>query len=368
MLKAFGVLTLIVLSLAGCAAEEPSSVPEVTQSTRPLEIYWIDVDGGAATLIVTPSGESVLVDAGEEKESHASRIYDVASRVAGLTQIDHFVATHWHGDHYAGATRVHKRIPIRNFYDRGFPTERDYDSKADLNRERARIARYQQAAQGRSQTLVPGDIISLRQSPGLPSLKLQCLAAAGKFLPTAGDGLPNPACGARTVKPADETDNAQSVVLLLNYGKFSFLDTGDLTWEMEAKLVCPVNLVGRVDLFQISHHGLDSSNNPVMLESIRPRVVVINNAPRKGAGPETMKTLMRVDGIKTIFQVHRNLRNGPELNTQPRFVANPEGTAGDFIKASIQADGTYSVQSGRQGTIESYAGQSSKAPTVKSQG
>ena len=149
--------------------------------------------------------------------------------------------------------------------------------------------------------------------------------------------------------------------MLLSYGDFSFLDTGDLTWELEADLVCPVNRVGTVDLFQISHHGLDSSNNPVMIESIRPRVVVVNNAPKKGAEPETMKTLMRVAGIETIWQVHRNLRTGPELNTDPRFIANPEGEAGQFIKASVRADGTFSVQIGGDGTLKSYAGESSKA-------
>ena len=370
MLKAFLALIPMVLFLAGCAATEQAPVSEeaAAKSARPLEIYWIDVDGGAATLIVTPGGESVLVDAGEDRESHASRIHRVASQVAGLTQIDHFVATHWHGDHYAGATRVDQRIPIRNFYDRGFPSDKDYASQADLKQAEPAMARYRETTQGRSRTLNPGDEIPLKQSAGLPKVGLHCLASAGEFLPTAGNFSPNPFCGTRTTKPPDETDNALSLVLLLNYGEFSFLDTGDLTWEMEAELVCPVNRVGTVDLFQISHHGLDSSNNPVLIESIRPRVVVINNAPGKGAEPETMKTLMGVGGIETIWQVHRNLRTGPELNTQPRFIANPEGEAGQFIKASVQTDGTFSVQIGREGTLESYPGNSSKAAASENQG
>lgn len=362
MLKAFPALIAMVLSLTGCAAKEQAPVVEETAPPdRPLEIYWVDVDGGAATLIVTPGGESVLVDAGEDRESHADRIHRVASQVAGLTRIDHFVATHWHGDHYAGATRVHQRIPIRNFYDRGFPSESDYASKGDLKRAKAEIARYRETTQGSSRTLNPGDEIPLRQSAGLPKVGLHCLASAGEFMPTTGNFTRNPFCAAGTSKPPDETDNAQSVVLLLNYGEFSFLDTGDLTWELEAELVCPVNRIGRVDLFQISHHGLDFSNNPVLIESIRPRVVVINNAPNKGAEPETMKTLMRVDGIETIWQVHRNLRTGPELNTQPRFIANPEGEAGQFLKASVRADGTFSVQIGGEGAPESYPGNSSKS-------
>lgn len=369
MLKTFLLLIGMALSLAGCASEAPSPVAEeAVPPDRPLEIYWVDVDGGAATLIVTPGGESILVDAGEDRDSHADRIHRVAGQVAGLTRIDHFVATHWHGDHYAGATRVHQRIPIKNFYDRGFPSESDYASRGDLKRARAGIAKYRETTRGRSRTLDPGDEIPLRQSEGLPKVGLYCLASAGRFLPTAGNISPNPACHARTSKPPDRTDNGQSVVLLLSYGGFSFLDTGDLTWELEAELVCPVNRVGRVDLFQVSHHGLDSSNNPVLIESIRPRVVVVNNAPNKGAEPETMKTLMGVEGIEAVWQVHRNLRTGPELNTQPRFIANPEGEAGQFIKASVRADGTFTVQVGGDGAPESYAGKSSMTAGGKSQG
>ncbi len=209
--------------------------------------------------------------------------------------------------------------------------------------------------------LNPGDTIPLRQASGSPKVMLQCLAAAGKFLSPPESPSLNPPCDTKTTKPPDETDNALSVVLLLNYGEFSFLDPGDLTWEMEAKLVCPVNLIGTVDLFQISHHGLDSSNNPVLIESVRPRVVVINNAPRKGAEPNTMQTLMGVGGIETIWQIHRNVRTGPELNTQPQFIANREGQAGEFIKASVQPDGTFSVQIGQDGTVKTYPGATSKA-------
>ena len=357
MSKAFPVLIALALSLAGCASEAPSPVSEgAATPARPLEIYWVDVDGGAATLIVTPGGESILVDAGEDRDSHADRIHRVAGQVAGLTRIDHFVATHWHGDHYAGATRVNQRIPISNFYDRGFPSESDYAAKGDLKRAREGIARYRETTRGSSRTLKPGDEIRLSQPEWLPKLGLHCLASAGEFLPATGNFTRNPSCAAGTSKPPDETDNGQSLVLLLSYGDFSFLDTGDLTWELEAELVCPVNRVGRVDLFQISHHGLDSSNNPVLIESIRPRVVVVNNAPRKGAEPETMKTLMRVEGIETIWQVHRNLRTGPELNTDPRFIANPEGTAGEFIKATVRADGTFTVQVGAEGAPTIYPG------------
>ena len=346
----------ISLALMGCVITDKSTavIESTSEALPPLEIYWIDVDGGAATLIVTHTGESILVDAGEDRDSHASRIHKVASQVAGLTQIDHFIATHWHGDHYAGAPRLSERIPIHNIYDRGLPNENDYRSKADLKGQRVGIEAYAKFARGRSQVLRPGDTLPLRQADGAPKLMVKCLAVAGKFLPTSGSLSQNQPCDSRVTMPLDETDNAQSVVLLVTYGRFSFLNTGDLTWEMEAKLICPVNLIGKVDLFQISHHGLDTSNNPLLLESIQPRVVVINNAPKKGPEPNTMRTLMSLGGLDTVWQIHRNVQTGHELNTAPQFVANQEGESGEFIKASVHPDGTFSVQVGQNGVLKEY--------------
>lgn len=346
----------IGMALMGCAiTDKPTAVIEsAPEALPPLEIYWVDVDGGAATLIVTHTGESILVDAGEDRDSHASRIHKVASQVAGLTQIDHFIATHWHGDHYAGASRLSQRIPIQNVYDRGLPNENDYRSKADLKGQRVGIEAYAKFARGRSQVLSPGDTLPLRQAAGSPKLMVKCLASAGKFLPTSGSPSPNQSCDNRVTMPLDETDNAQSVVLLVTYGQFSFLNTGDLTWEMEARLTCPVNLIGKVDLFQISHHGLDTSNNPLLLKSVRPRVVVINNAPKKGPEPNTMRTLMSLSGLETVWQIHRNVQTGPELNTDSQFVANQEGESGEFIKAAVHPDGTFSVQIGKNGVLKDY--------------
>ena len=156
--------------------------------------------------------------------------------------------------------------------------------------------------------------------------------------------------------PRDETDNAKSVVLLMKYGEFTFFDGGDLTLEIEDRLVCPANRVGAVDLYQTDSHGLDVSNNPVLVDSIRPRVVVVNNGPMKGAESNTMRTLKSNAGIETIWQVHRNIRAGPELNTDPRFIANLEATCrAEFIKASVDPTGAFSVQIGKDGTLKHYS-------------
>jgi len=99
------VLT-VLLSLASPSVPQP----------MPLHIYWIDVEGGGATLIVTPAGESILIDAGWNLDRDAARIYDVATKVAGVHEIDYFIATHWHADHYGGAIKLSQRVPIKKFY------------------------------------------------------------------------------------------------------------------------------------------------------------------------------------------------------------------------------------------------------------
>jgi len=88
---------------------------------RTLDIYFIDVEGGAATLMVTPAGESLLIDTGFPGARDSQRIAHVALEVAGLKQIDHCVITHWHQDHVGGVAALSKLIPIKNFYDHGLP-------------------------------------------------------------------------------------------------------------------------------------------------------------------------------------------------------------------------------------------------------
>jgi hypothetical protein len=165
----------------------------------------------------------------------------------------------------------------------------------------------------------------------------------------------NPVCGKEESSRPDPTENAKSIVLKLQYGNFTFLDGGDLTWDKEAQLVCPINRAGTIDLFQINHHGLDLSSNPVLLKSISPRVVVVNNGPDKGPEPHCVKTLRDVPSIETVWQIHRNIMTGPELNTDPQFIANKDVKCkAQFIEAQVQANGTYSVQISQGGTRKEY--------------
>src|SRR5947209_18652656 len=90
------------------------------ETKRGLDVYFVDTEGGAATLIVTPAGESVLIDCGNPGKRDAERINKTA-REAGLTAIDKLLITHWHLDHYGGVAHLSELIPIRKFYDRGIP-------------------------------------------------------------------------------------------------------------------------------------------------------------------------------------------------------------------------------------------------------
>lgn len=318
---------------------------DLAAQAKTLDIYWIDVEGGAATLIVTPAGESVLVDAGQDLERDISRVHHVATKVAGLQAIDHVVATHWHADHYGGIMTLSERIPVKHFYDRGeVPSQLPEDPSFN-----ALMKRYQKMTAGRSIGLRPGSRLPLQPLPDKTPLVLLCLASTGKMIAGSKGGSLNPICSKGNKAARDETDNAKSVVLKLQYGRFAFFDGGDLTQQMEEKLVCPVNRVGTVNLLQIDHHGLDLSNNSVWLRMLHPQVVIVNNGPDKGAEKETMKNLRNLPGLEAIWQVHRNLRAGEAGNTGVEFIANNESDCkAEFIKASVRPDATFTVQIGRR--------------------
>lgn len=321
---------------------------------RTLDIYYVDVEGGAATLIVTPAGESVLVDAGWPgfDGRDAGRIRR-AMQQAGISEIDHLVATHYHTDHYGGIPALARLVPVKRFYDHG-----PMPSLAEDKNFPQMYAAYHEAAKGRTITLKPGDSIPLRQAAGAPPLSLRCLAAkAALATPGKTPGRPNPECAAATPQDEDKSDNARSVVLLLKYGEFDFFDAGDLTWNVEQRLVCPANLVGEVDLYQVTHHGLNNSNNPALLRSLRPTVAIMNNGPRKGGHPDTVKWLRELPTLKDLYQVHRNVQSQPAENAPPEFIANLEEQPdeGHMIMVSVDAGRrAFTVTNGRTGQGKTY--------------
>jgi beta-lactamase superfamily II metal-dependent hydrolase len=318
---------------------------------RGLDIYFIDTEGGAATLLITPMRESVLIDCGNPGGRDAGRIHRVAAE-AGLKAIDHLIITHWHLDHYGGVERLSQLMPIHHFYDHGIPGSLAEDPKNFP----LLIQAYKRASGGKSTTLQPGDEIALKQVDGGPSLRLSCLCGLGEVVADKPGAPDNSIAKEHQPQPPDPSDNARSLGFLLSYGGFRFLDLGDLTWNIEYKLVHPSDKIGLVDVYQSTHHGLPISNNPVVIKTVQPRVAVFNNGPRKGGDPSVIATLRRVPGIQAIYQLHRNVTAGAQENTDPEFIANSdEKCRGANIKLAVAPDSrSYTVTVGSLGKPRRY--------------
>ncbi|HEY8459829.1 MAG TPA: MBL fold metallo-hydrolase [Blastocatellia bacterium] len=347
----FRLLILVVLLIAGTIA---IVAQQSETARRTLDIYYVDVEGGAATLIVTPAGESILVDAGWPGfEGRDAKRIEKAMKAAGVAAIDHLIVTHYHVDHYGGVPELAKLVTIKKFYDHGPMPSLDEDKDFA-----ARYAAYRAAAKNQTITLNPGSSIRLKQSRNAPPVFLQVLASRAETVTSRRAVVePNPACADATERPEDKSDNARSVAFLLRHGAFNFLDTGDLTWNIERNLVCPQDMVGKVVLYQVAHHGANSSNNPALLRSIDPMVAIMNNGPRKGGHPDTVKALRSLPNLKDLWQVHRNVASGGENNAPEEFIANlnEQNDEAHMIRVSVDAaKRSFTVTNDRTGKSKSY--------------
>jgi beta-lactamase superfamily II metal-dependent hydrolase len=318
-----------------------------TPAGKTLDVYFVDVEGGHATLYVSPSGESMLVDAGYAgfDGRDAGRIAAVAA-LAGVRQIDYFVVTHFHGDHIGGVPELAARLPIRNFVDHGESSETEERRRAVFN------------------TYVPerskGTHIVVRAGDQIPigGLDVRVLSSGAGLIsvPLEGGGIPNPLCASFTPVDDETSEDAYSVGTIVTYGEFRLVNLGDLSWNQEYGLVCPTNRVGTVDVLLASQHGDDEASSPTFVHALRPRVAVTNNGVKKGAIQPTLQTLRASPGIEDVWQLHFSML-GDQQNVPEEFIANlGDVDTGHWLKVSAQADGSFTVTNGRTGDTKSYQG------------
>jgi hypothetical protein len=310
-------------------------------------------------LIVTPNNESVLIDTGNPGGRDSARIV-AAARAAGLARIDYMLLTHYHIDHFGGGAEVAEQLPVGTIFQRAIPAG-DPDGRASSPFPK-QIQPWKDIAAKR-EALAPGVVIPLQAVSGEPRLELKCIAADKKMIaPTAAQQkVTNPLKGGEPAKPIAPTDNDNSAVFVLTFGGFKFFDGGDLTWAYEANLVTPHNVVGTVDVYQTDHHGLNVSNNPVLIQSLAPTVVVMNNGPRKGGTPEAFAAIKSTPGIETLYQVHKSMNVEAAVNTSDNLIANLEEAKpadkcpGNLIKMSVAPDGkSYTISIPANGHSQTY--------------
>lgn len=308
-----------------------------------LEAYFIDVEGGGATLFVAPGGQTLLVDAGwPGAEARDAKRILAAMKKAGARQIDHLVVTHHHQDHVGGVLPLAERTRIAAFYDHGPSVETG--RQADLLRQD-----YERALGGATpRVLKPGDRVPVK------GLDVQVLAANGEVI--SQPGSQNPHCAGVEPKADAPGENTRSIGMLVTFGKFRLLHLGDLTWNPQLELACPANRIGTVDAFVVTHHGNAASNPAALVHAVAPRVAIVNNGARKGGAAAAWKTVRSAPRLEDIWQLHYAYAAGKEANAPDAFVANliEDGCAGNYIKLEAAADGSFTVTNSRQGYAKSY--------------
>jgi competence protein ComEC len=315
------------------------------QAEKPLEIRFIDVEGGQATLMVSPSGESLLVDTGYPgfNGRDADRIA-AAVKQAGLSRIDYLVITHYHADHVGGVPALAARVPIGTFVDHG-PTVEQGDQPAALYN-----TYLETRAKGRHIVARPGDTLPFK------GVDIRFVSAAGDVItkPLAGAGKPNPLCSSFAAKDPDPTENARSVGMLLTFGRFRMLDLGDLTWNKEHDLVCPNNLLGTVDVYLTTHHGLALSGPAVLVHAVSPRVAIMNNGAKKGGAATAWQIVKDAPGLVDLWQLHYAVDAGADHNAAEPFIANTDETTAHGLRLTAQRDGSFTVTNDRNGHTKTY--------------
>ena len=344
----------MTLGLGPVLTAQAAPVNDPANEKDALHIYFADVEGGKATLFVMPDGESMLVDTGYpgNDSRDADRIAALCKQV-GVNKIDNVLITHYHRDHAGGVPQLLAKIPVGRFIDHG-PTMEPGDT--DPNSKAAWEAYGKAMTEGHYERLTvhPGDVLPIK------GIHAEVVSANGFVItkPLNGGGaggVNSSACAKSVNKPVEATENDRSIGLMITFGKLRILDLGDLTWAKERALECPVDKLGKVDVYIASHHGLVRSGSPALVDAVAPRVVIIGNGPVKGAEPSAWDIIQHSPRIEAIWQLHTAEHNDAAHNVPDARIANlPGPDAAHPLELTGRKDGSLAVTNQRTGETVQY--------------
>jgi competence protein ComEC len=327
----------------------PAFAKSAPGTHKTLQIFFVDVEGGQATLFVTPKRESLLIDTGWDGNDgrDADRIVATAKK-AGIHKIDYVLITHFHEDHVGGLPQLVARIPVGTVIDHGdnrestdAPTVKGWELYQQLLAEK----------KFKRLTLKPGDSLPI-QGMGTTVISSDG-AVIDRALPDAGQE--NKSCKSAEQYPTDQTENRRSLGTLITFGKLRILDLGDLTRDKEMELVCPTNKLGAIDIYIVSHHGWYQSSGPAFLHAIAPRVAIMNNGAKKGGTPSAWEIIEKSQRLENLWQLHFSEEGGAAHNVASEFIANPDGPdEGHYLELTASTDGSFDVLNSRTSKIKHY--------------
>jgi competence protein ComEC len=338
----FAAALSLSLGLFAVAAPAP-------ETHKALQIYFVDVEGGQSTLFITPEGKSLLIDTGwpDNNGRDAERIA-AAAKDAKISKIDFVLITHFHDDHVGGAPQLAAKIPVGTFIDHGenretndAVTKRDFDAYQQL----LATAKYKHI------TAKPGEVLPIT------GMQVRVVSSDGELIerPLPGGGKENASCANAAKPPVDVTENPRSVGTLITFGKLRILDLGDLTADKEMELMCPMNKIGAVDIYVVSHHGSANSGSPMLVHAIAPRVAIMDNGAKKGGSVVAWDTIEKSPGLEDLWQLHYSEEGGDAHNVAASFLANLQGPdTGNYLKVTASADGSFAVFNSRTRETKNY--------------